>query len=237
MLTSNNIKSLPPCGVVGGMGIYASIRFVNELYAKFVGVDDFEKPRLLLDVNTAIPGRADFFLNGQESPIGELSKSVRELESHGVNLIAIPCNSASILISEIAASSDTEILNIIEVVKTAMRSECINKRVLILGGRVTLRLKTYSQILVDLNSLEIQISSEEESELINLINYIKSNGYTSDSESHLQKFFTKLICKYKPEVIVLACTELFEPNGFPELKWIDSRSELASEMYRRLKEI
>ena len=77
------------------MGIYASIRFVNELYAKFVGVDDFKKPRLLLDVNTAIPGRADFFLNGQESPIGELSKSVRELESHGVNLIAIPCNSAS----------------------------------------------------------------------------------------------------------------------------------------------
>lgn len=206
---------------------------MSDFYNFFDGKMDSEKPRAYLDVNTLIPGRADFVLNNGASPVNAISQSVCNLEKLGVNLIAIPCNSAAILTSEIQHNPETNVLNIIKITESRVAENCTEKRVIVLGGKVTLGVMTYSEIIAKSMSVQIHLNELEKMKLYEIINNVKSHGFTKEVEITFKGFLDTLIMKYEPDCLLLACTELFIPSNFPkEIQIIDSRRELALECYK-----
>ena len=224
-------EKAPTLGVVGGMGIYASIEFVKDCYKLFDVSNDSEKPRIILDVNTSIPGRSDYLLNNGPSPIEAIGNSIRGLINAGAEVIAIPCNTASVIVSSSYLPNEYRILNINEIVQREITIYSKNRRVLVLGSKGILDAQVYSKSIEESKGVNILLEDSTYEDLDRLIRTVKNFGFGTLSLGEMTTFMGKIIDNYKPDTLILGCTELFLPPSVSnsKIKVIDSRIELARE--------
>lgn len=104
------------------MGPAATLDFLEKLLRLTGAARDQEQIPTITYNNCMIPDRNEAYLRNGESPVPELVRSAKVLESAGVDIIAMPCNTAHIWYDSIAESTSIEILNMPEIT-----AECIPK--------------------------------------------------------------------------------------------------------------
>ena len=224
-------KDPPILGVVGGMGIYASLEFVKDCYKLFGLTNDSKKPRILLDVNTSIPGRSEYLVNNGPSPIEAIENSIIGLKSAGAEVIAIPCNTANIIVSSSRLPHVHRIFDINEIVRKEIALHSKGRRVLVLGSIGILGSEVYSTSIEESEGVNVVLDTSTLKDLENMISTVKDSGFGTLSYDAMTKFLESVINSHKPDTLVLGCTELFFPPSLSnhKVKVIDSRIELARE--------
>jgi len=101
-------------GILGGMGTIAAAHFFKVLAERVKAEKDQDYPRIIIDNNPNIPDRTAAITGKGESPVDEIVISLKNLESAGAQVIAMPCISAHYYYDEIAGSIAVPLINMIE---------------------------------------------------------------------------------------------------------------------------
>jgi len=101
-------------GILGGMGTIATAHFFKVLADRVRAEKDQDYPRIIIDNNPNIPDRTSAIIGKGESPVDEIVVSLKNLESAGAQVIAMPCISAHYYYDEIAGSTAVPLINMIE---------------------------------------------------------------------------------------------------------------------------
>ncbi|MEU8921528.1 amino acid racemase [Kitasatospora sp. NPDC048545] len=101
-------------GVLGGMGPAATADFFAKLVQETPAARDQEHLRTLVWSDSTVPDRTAAILDDGPSPLPRLREGVRLLESAGVTLIAMPCNTAHAYLPELRRESGVPVLSMID---------------------------------------------------------------------------------------------------------------------------
>ena len=101
-------------GILGGMGTLATAHFFKVLAESVKAENDREYPRIIIDNNPTIPDRTEAILGKGTKPVEEITKTLKNLEKAGAQIIAMPCISAHYYFDEIASSTSLDLINMIE---------------------------------------------------------------------------------------------------------------------------
>lgn len=83
-------------GILGGMGSYATCAIFRRLLDAFPAEKEWDRPRILIDNNCAMPSRVRAILYGEheERLVREMSESVEHLAAAGADRILLGCMTA-----------------------------------------------------------------------------------------------------------------------------------------------
>ena len=151
-------------GVLGGMGPEASVAFYNRIIKLFQqeqgAKHNFEYPEMLIH-NMPSPDNVEA---GVEDELADyLLNSTRMLEQAGMQLLAIPCNSAHVHIDKVMAAVQGKVMNILEETAKAVHQSGLRK-VLLLATKSTLKYEIYQSYLKDLG-IETIVPSQAHQEI------------------------------------------------------------------------
>ena len=131
-------------GILGGMGPYASIKFIELILNNTKTENDKDYPRIIMDSNTQIPSRTRALLYKEESPAKEMIKSINLLEKAGADFVVVPCNSSHYWYEEVSKEINIPWINMISVVSKRMKAKK-SKTPLLFGGHVTVNQRLYEK--------------------------------------------------------------------------------------------
>lgn len=201
-MSNNNYLKI---GVLGGMGPEASAAFylrVIKLFQMELGAEhNFEYPEMLIH-NIPSPDNVEA---GVDEKLKEyLLDSVGLLEGAGMQLLAIPCNSAHVHIDAVIEAATTIVMNLLEETAHVVQAAGAG-RVLLLGTKSTLKYGTYLPYF-DRCNIEPVIPSKLHQEVITQAIMAVCNGSV---DTRTKQDVLDVISDY-PEVegVVLGCTEL-----------------------------
>jgi aspartate racemase len=193
----------PVLGILGGMGPYATLDFIKNIYKVTPNIRvDSDHIRILSDINVKIPSRTRAILYSEESPVKQMIQSINNLAEIGASFVAVPCNSAHYFYDEVRENTSIEWVNMLELVGN---EPCFKERprALILGGYVTVTERIYDQYISQCYYLN-EIGNNYVFQLIEDLKLSKG-GYQKEVDE-----IAKLCCKTKAKIVILACTELTE---------------------------
>jgi aspartate racemase len=201
MRTNNYLK----IGVLGGMGPEASATFYLSLIKLFQtelkARHNFEYPEMMIH-NIPSPDNVEAGVDDELKDY--LLNSVESLEKTGMQLLAIPCNSAHVHIEAVTAASKVTVMNILEETALAV-SKAKVRRVLILGTESTLKQEIYPPHL-ERHKIEVVVPSPDHQEVITCAIMAVCEG-TNDGTTKRQVL--DVIESYPDtEGVVLGCTEI-----------------------------
>jgi aspartate racemase len=170
------------------MGPWATLNFFEEILNNTEAEKDWLHLHIIIDNNVRIPSRTRSLLYNEESPVAAMKDACYKLMSIGCDYIAVPCNSAHYFYDDVVANTDIPWVNMLEVVA---RQVTHYKKVLVLGGYVTIVKKSYDRYL------DNTIYLDDYDEIYELIESVKVNNVHN-----------KPIQLPEADCILLACTEL-----------------------------
>ncbi|MDH5021362.1 cysteate racemase [Halobacterium rubrum] len=100
-------------GVLGGMGPEATVDFMDKLVTATPAEVDQDHIETVVYNDPKIPDRNQAILEGAESPLPRLKRNVNRLEELGVDVLALPCNTAHYYFEDLASESDAALINMI----------------------------------------------------------------------------------------------------------------------------
>ena len=95
-------------GVLGGMGVYATINFITQFINKFKVNKEWEYPKYIIHCNPQLPSRSRHIFYNEESPLKILKEDIIHLNSTNIDFIVIPesCSSSlSLKVTMVALST------------------------------------------------------------------------------------------------------------------------------------
>jgi len=207
-------------GILGGMGTYATLHFLNTLV-------DLAKPdefRFILDNATHILERTKAVKEKREDEVERgIINNFLDLRSTPIDFVVAPCNQLHYWHSRIDGMFSFPWLNMIEIVSDAVKAKGF-KHPLILGGYVTVMKKLYSKYLPG----AVYPDEEIQGGISALISGLKNVG---TRQPGLIGTIGEVIRKHDHEIdcVIMACTELsilqlYDIAGY---EVIDSSLELA----------
>lgn len=100
-------------GIIGGMGSLATVDLFRKIVTLTQASSDNEHIHVYIDSNTDIPDRTKAILHGGLSPVPEMVKSAKKLQSIGADCILISCNTAHYYFDDVAKAVDIPVLNML----------------------------------------------------------------------------------------------------------------------------
>lgn len=197
-------------GIVGGIGPESSADFykklIKETQKRKLINENTDYPHIILD---SIP--APELVN--HSDLTLYKESVKRLENAGADFITIVCNTAHIYFEELQKSVNVPIINLKEITKNFLKNKNINN-LLILGSKPLINSGLFE--FGEINTIKL---SEKEKDDMNQI--ILDYNIGKDSKRQKEKI-EYLMEKYKPNFILIACTELSSLLSSTKMKKIDT---------------
>lgn len=216
-------------GILGGMGPLATVDFferVIELTSSAGASCDQEHLPLLLANLPHIPDRSRAMLKTGEDPLPALLDGIDMLNRNGVELIAIPCNSAHYWYEAMREHSRAPILHIAEACVAAIPRGTRRAAVLATGG--TLSSGLYQGIL-QRHDIEPVVPNDTTQQHIDACIRAVKAGDLDESARHLEAALADFAAR-GAEVAVMGCTEIplaARRLAAPSMQLIDSTLELA----------
>ena len=202
MMRENNYLKI---GVLGGMGPEASATFYLSLIKLFQtelkARHNFQYPEMMIH-NIPSPDNVEAGVDDELKAY--LLNSVALLEQAGMQLLAIPCNSAHVHIEAVSAASKVVVMNILEEAARAVKKAKI-KRVLVLGTESTLKQGIYAPHLERYGTAVVVPSQDHQARVTRAIMAVCDG--TNDGTTKRQVL--DVIESYPDiEGVVLGCTEI-----------------------------
>lgn len=193
-------------GIIGGMGPYATLAFIQNILANTPAQKDWDHLRTIIDNNPKIPSRTRAFLFNEESPVAMIAQSANGLKEAGADFVVLPCNSAHYFLPSVRKYTNIEFLDMIDAACDEIEVQGA-RRVGIIGGEVTVKAGLYEQRLGPRGISVLQVSDNEQGIVREIIEDGKLNSVTDRTREKLQSILESLK-KNGADTIVLACTEL-----------------------------
>jgi aspartate racemase len=216
-------------GILGGMGPAATIDFMAKILSATPARADQEHVPLIVHDVPQIPDRSASIERGSDAPFLPMLAGIRMLEASGVDLIAIPCNTAHHWYDRLAKACNASILHIADAVVTTLQSPPQKRqRIALLATRGTLSAGIYSARIAQAG-LELVVPDEPAQQLIDqAIAGVKGNNLPAASHA-AETAARHLIENQGADLLLLACTELpvaLAHNPYPAAT-IDATDALA----------
>lgn len=200
-------------GIIGGMGPKATCDLMQKIIMCTDAKNDQEHIHILVDCNTNIPDRTKAIFGKGESPVPEIIKSAKNLQSMGADLLVMSCNTAHYFYDNVVKHLDVDLLNMPDETAIYLKNMGV-KKVGVLATDGTIQSGIYEKSLKKQGIEAIYPSSENQKFIMELIyDYIKS-GRDDYDDSRLKDILDELKQK-GAEKIILGCTEL--PIAFERL--------------------
>lgn len=216
-------------GILGGMGPLATVDFferVIELTSSAGATCDQEHLPLLVANLPHIPDRSKAMLASGEDPLPALLDGIDMLNRNGVDLIAIPCNSAHFWYDTMRDHSRAPILHIAEACVAAIARGTRRAAVLATGG--TLASGLYQTIL-ERHDIEPVVPDEATQRRIDACIQAVKAGDLDESAAELEAALADFAAR-GAEAAIMGCTEIplaARRLAAAPMKLIDSTLELA----------
>ncbi len=215
-------------GILGGMGVYATLDFLTQVFNFTPNRKHWGNLRIIIDNVISIPNIIRAVLFNGPDPKQDIIDSIHNCEKIGAEFLAVPCNSVHYYYDDIAPHINIPWINIIEI--TSREAKKIGKTPLVLGGLVTVEKKLYSKFIPG----AVYPTLMENDTVINSIEEI---AVTSKLNEQAKEEIRKIIMKYKGKIdsVILACTELsivFKNKYILGIPVIDSNLVYAKEVVK-----
>lgn len=195
-------------GVIGGVGPLATAYFMQRIIALTEAATDQEHLNLIVLNHATIPDRTAF-LTGRstEDPLPVLLDDAQTLAGLGVQVIAMPCNTASFFHSQLAESVPVPFLDIVAAaVSAAQRRVPGLQRLGVLATDGTIHAGTYARACAE-RGLEYLIPPPQtQSEVMDVI----YNGVKAGVPVARERYdaLVQGLRDQGAQAVVLGCTEL-----------------------------
>lgn len=214
-------------GIIGGMGPLATSDLFRKIVLHTDAATDQEHPRVCIDSNAAIPDRTAALLRGGASPLPEIVKSARRLESIGADFLIMPCNTSHNFFSQIASSVGIPMLHMIRLTRDALRTMGV-ERAGLLATDGTIATGVYHRTF-DGSGIELLTpAGDDQSAVMDVIYRGIKSGDASYDASAFRRTCEGLL-RSGAQALILGCTELppaFELYGL-DYPAVDPTLELA----------
>ena len=111
-------------GIIGGMGPAATVDLMGRIIKATPALDDVDHIRVVVDNNPKVPSRIQALIKGDgESPEPCLIEMARKLAAWGVDLLAMPCNTAHYYHQALQDAVAVPFLNMIDLAVEATASD------------------------------------------------------------------------------------------------------------------
>lgn len=230
----NNDKKI---GILAGMGPRSTSPFIelvlDECQKQYNAKYDIDYPHMMI-YSLPTPFYIDRDVDDQE-----LSKAIKKgleyLASTGVDIIAIPCNSAHKYFEKITKNISVPVLNIID---ETMKDISDNLVITVLATDLTMKSNLY-QSGIENNNCKYRFNDKWQVQVNALISEIKSTGKTEKSVLLWNQLKEEII-EEGIDTVILACTDLTVviKNDDERLSIVDSSQGLAKSLinaYTRIK--
>lgn len=106
-------------GVLGRMGIYATIRLFKQYAEIFPAEKEWDRPRIVIDNRCTMPSRVRAFLYNEnvDQLVAEMADSMQYLTDAGCNRIILACNTSHLFLPKIYSrvpQLEDKVFNIID---------------------------------------------------------------------------------------------------------------------------
>ncbi|MCD7809030.1 MAG: amino acid racemase [Erysipelotrichaceae bacterium] len=191
-------------GIIGGLGPLASVYFY-ELLTKMSDVNyDQGHLEIILHSCPSIPDRTEYILDHtKDNPVPKLIEIGKELESLGVDYIAMPCITAHYFHDDLAASISVPIIHLIQELKVYLLSHHIHK-VGIMATTGTITTNLFQNELLH-SGIECVIPHHQ-NEVMHIIYQNVKKGTEIDMD--VFHIVSQELFDMGSEIIILGCTEL-----------------------------
>lgn len=192
-------------GIIGGMGPMATVDLMRKVILSTDAKSDQEHIHMLVDCNTEVPDRTAAIEGRGESPVKEMLKSAKLLESQGADVIVIACNTAHYFLDEFKDKVNVPIINMVdETVKY-----CVDSGYSEVGLLCTIGTKNTGlyQKACDKFNLKLIVPDDEEIKAIQDMIYsgVKANNFDYDTSD--VKTVISNMTKKGAQAFILGCTE------------------------------
>lgn len=200
-----------PLGVVGGMGSFATAKFLEILARKSrVERDQDHIPFICLSVPN-IPDRSQAILVGSDAPLRQILERAYWLEKVGCGAIAIPCNTAHLWATEIKQALSVKLIDMVEITRQAIEdsrgSEARNLRSISIGTSASMHNGLYAgQTESDFGKEFYRSNPTLQKDTIKIISDVKS-GDMANAQDNLTRL-VQAVRSFEPDKIILGCSEL-----------------------------
>jgi aspartate racemase len=205
-------------GVLGGMGPESTAlfyrRLITQCQSQYGAKQDEDYPEIFI-YNLPIPDPVRGIKETETR--ASLVSGIKKLESIGVDLIAVPCNTIQYFINDMRKTVSIPVIGIIE--ETV--KEVKGKKIGLLATTPTVKNKLYSEadLIVPKKSEQIKINQ--------IICQILAGKLDNTSKLKLMQF-AKLLKSRGADAIVIGCTDLSVVDELASLPYvIDSLNILA----------
>lgn len=191
-------------GIIGGLGPLATVKFMEMLNKRLININKEVEIVVINDPTT--PDRTSYILdNTKENPINSILSMVKKLELFDVNLLVMPCNTASYFYKEIESNTNILFINIVEETVKYLKDNNINK-VGLMATKGTIKSEIYKSLLAKYN-INLVIPSDNDQEIVSSIIY---DGIKSNQKIDLNNFYNVInnLKANGSEKVILGCTEL-----------------------------
>jgi aspartate racemase len=228
------MRSTQACiGILGGMGPRATVDLFQKLVEATPAAHDWDHIPTLVYSVPQIPDRTAAILHGGPSPLEDMCRGIRTLESAGASLIAVACNTAHYWFPEMQRKAYVPLVHIVDAVLDELRPIVPSgAKVGILGTSGTIRSDIYGQIL-SRNGFDCIAPAAEAQELVDAGIALVKSGRADEAVPLFHKGVEQLVAQ-GAGAIILACTEipLVIHDGKAPVPTIDATAALARHCVR-----
>lgn len=186
------------------MGPLATADLFRKIILMTRAGSDREHIRIIIDNNTNIPDRTEAILNNGDSPLPQMLKSARLLETAGADAIIMPCNTAHYFVSRLESEIGIPLLNMITATADKL-AKCGIRTAGLLATDGTCQSGIYEGALTAKKIKMIRPDEPDQKVVMHAIYRVKAGGRVGAEE--LLPVAERLSEK-GADGIILGCTEL-----------------------------
>lgn len=194
-------------GIIGGMGPLATADLFRRIICKTDAHTDQGHLHVLIDSNSDIPDRTKSIVSNGDSPLVELIKSAKRLETAGADFLIMGCNTAHYYYRDICKAINIPFLNIIEETVNYIEKTYGNNIVVgLLATDGTISTGIYDAYFQKANIKLITPVLTQKNVMEFIYEGIKKGNYSFNKKSFFEA--VEELRVHGAEVILLGCTEL-----------------------------
>lgn len=199
------------------MGPSATVDLFNKIISNTPAISDQDHLHIIINNNPKIPPRSNALITGSETPLPELIKGAKLLQTAGADFIIMPCNTAHIWYQEISNSITIPFYNMITntVDQTIIQMNEKNPSILLLATHTTIKTRLYQNAFQQ-TAVTLLIPSISQQLVVNeaissvKAGFVKTNPYLQELNKMVGDYSNKGVTH-----ILGGCSEL--PLLFPYL--------------------
>ncbi len=224
------MNTKPVLGILGGMGPKATTYFVDKVLSYDPANTDQNYLRHVVYNDPTIPDRNKAILEAGRSPLPKLKRNAEKLQDFGVDVIAMPCNTAHYYYDSLSESVNVPIINMVETCREQVEKEGLSS-VGILCTKTVKEVGIYDRVF---RSYEGKIIyPTDQSGLMDAIYSVKSSNV--EKARNIISDIIEVLWGRGADGIIVACSDLSVLDIETRIQIIDATKTLAKYCVKTLK--